>query len=192
MCDSYTRVWICIIDPKVKLIFKFKFMFKRIKDKRKQKIKHKRKRKRELTWAAELISAHLRKHTARPSCLLPRARPPWRAGPTAQPHTSALRILWCRCHAGPPRQPCRLPRRDGRARLACRDLLRANRELVRMNRSDSFPALNKCLSAAPYRIALPAGRSPRNRKRQSPSKPWSSPRREARVPGSSPGTTDRP
>jgi hypothetical protein len=48
----------------VKLIFKFKFMFKRIKDKRKQKIKHKRKR--ELTWAAELISAHLRKHTARP------------------------------------------------------------------------------------------------------------------------------
>jgi hypothetical protein len=48
-------------------------MFKRIKDKRKQNIKHKRKRKRELTWAAELISAHLRKHTARPSCLLPRA-----------------------------------------------------------------------------------------------------------------------
>jgi hypothetical protein len=50
----------------VKLIFKFTFMFKRIKDKRKQKIKHKRKRKREITWVAELISAHLRKHTARP------------------------------------------------------------------------------------------------------------------------------
>jgi hypothetical protein len=48
-------------------------MFKRIKDKR----KHKRKTKGELTWAAKLISAHLRKHTARPSCCY-HARAPWR------------------------------------------------------------------------------------------------------------------
>ena len=57
-------------------------MFKRIKDKRKQKIKHKRKG--ELTWAAELISAHLTLFTP--------AAQPWgcwrqRLGPARQPVT---------------------------------------------------------------------------------------------------------
>jgi hypothetical protein len=73
-----------------------------------------------------------------------------------------------------------------------RDPLRANRELVRENRSDSFPARDKCLAASltesRYRSAAPCGTENTEAHR----KPWSSPRREARVPGSSPGMTGRP
>ena len=73
-------------------------MFKRIKDKRKQKIKHKRKG--ELTWAAELISAHLTLFTpaaqhweigadtwAPPvsQCHAPHSAAAWHAEPTCLP-----------------------------------------------------------------------------------------------------------
>jgi hypothetical protein len=74
----------------------FKFMFKRIMDKRKQKIKHKRKRKeRELTWASELFSVHLRKHTTRPK--------PYSTARAALSHGARLPVAWVHADSLRPR-----------------------------------------------------------------------------------------